>query len=118
MGSAGVSIRRTQIEVAEWADRNFGGASKRNFEDPFMGMVEELGEMAHALLKQKQGIRGTYEEHEAALRDAIGDFEVYLMDFCQLREINLEAVIWETWEKVKKRDWKKNSVTGGEGPTT
>lgn len=42
------------------------------------GIIEELGELAHANLKAKQNIRGNKEEHEAAARDAIGDMTVYL----------------------------------------
>jgi len=38
-----------------------------------MGLVEEVGELAHAHLKNEQGIRGTPEEHVQAKVDAIGE---------------------------------------------
>jgi NTP pyrophosphatase (non-canonical NTP hydrolase) len=47
--------------------------------DSILGLIEENGELAHAHLKAKQGIRGTPEEHEAAMRDAIGDIVIYLL---------------------------------------
>lgn len=44
-----------------------------------MGCVEEVGELAHAHLKELQGIRGTAEEHQANAKDSIGDLCVYLL---------------------------------------
>jgi hypothetical protein len=59
--------------------RNFGDQSVEN---PAEGFLEEIGEFCHAHLKMKQGIRGTVEEHYAAMADAIGDAVIYLGDFC------------------------------------
>jgi hypothetical protein len=53
-----------QKEVSDWAEYNFG--ADRPYTQPLMGLAEELGELNHALLKQEQGIRGTYEDHEEA----------------------------------------------------
>lgn len=47
--------------------------------DSIIGCIEELGELAHAYLKAKHGIRGTQREHDAAAKDAIGDLIVYLL---------------------------------------
>jgi hypothetical protein len=47
-------------------------------EETCEGIVEELGELAHANLKSKQNIRGSQVEHEAAAKDAVGDIVVYL----------------------------------------
>jgi len=66
-------------EVGEWSMKNFGEQSPEN---PAEGFIEELGEFCHAHLKMKQGIRGTQEEHQAAMADAIGDATIYLADFC------------------------------------
>lgn len=48
------------------------------------GVIEELGELAHAHLKQDQQIRGDATKHEADARDAIGDLSVYLMGVMSL----------------------------------
>lgn len=67
-------------ERDEWVARNFPpyeGEIPGN--DSILGVMEELGELAHAHLKAKQGIRGTQAEHDAAAKDAIGDITVYLL---------------------------------------
>lgn len=64
----------------EWVAKNFPpyeGEVPGN--DSILGCIEEAGELAHAHLKNKQGIRGTPEEHEAAAKDAIGDIVIYLL---------------------------------------
>jgi NTP pyrophosphatase (non-canonical NTP hydrolase) len=110
--SSRFSLRAMQAEHREWATRNFG--TNRIWQDPFLGMVEELGELAHAKLKQKQGIRGTYEEHEEAAKDSVGDFMVYLSDFCNMQKPSwdLEMIITKTWDHVKQRDWVKDPQRG------
>lgn len=54
-----MTFKDLQDQQVAWVQHNFPG---RTFEEPFKGMVEELGELSHSLLKQKQGIRGTCEE--------------------------------------------------------
>lgn len=100
-------LRTLQNEVSKWADHNFG--DKR---DPFLGVVEEVGELSHAILKRKQGIRGTKEEHEEAIIDAVGDIVIFLADFCATQKIDFALSVALTWDKVKKRDWKKYPVNG------
>lgn len=72
-------------EVKEWATRNFPEVQRT---DPFMGIVEELGEWSHVLLKSKQGIRApsgagqwTAAEIRAAEQDAIADMTIFALDF-------------------------------------
>ena len=60
-----------------WVEHNFPGEPQP--ESSLFGVIEELGELAHAHLKQSQGIRG--EEHEAEAQDAIGDLTIYLLGF-------------------------------------
>jgi NTP pyrophosphatase (non-canonical NTP hydrolase) len=76
-----------QSQVGDWSRRNFPNNSPA---DPFYGIVEEVGELSHAILKARQGIRGTKAEHEAAERDAIGDIVIYLADFAGRNELELE----------------------------
>lgn len=75
-------------------------------------MQEELGELSHAYLKSFQNIRGTKAEHEAEIQDAVGDIIIYLLDFCNKAEIDLEGAINETWKLVKKRDWQRYPKNG------
>src|SRR5262245_2028022 len=63
-----LNLSRTQAEIYEWSTRNFGNPVEITYNIwSFLGMVEEVGEIAHAILKYSQEIRGTREEHEAAV---------------------------------------------------
>ena len=71
--------------------------------------MEELGELCHAILKQEQGIRAT---NAADVKDALGDMMIYTMDLCNHLGLNLYNVTYETWEKVRQRDWKRFPTNG------
>lgn len=73
------TISEIQDEHTVWVVRNFG--SNRGLRHPAMGMVEEVGELFHAVLKSEQGIRGTKQKHDAAARDAVGDVCLYAVDY-------------------------------------
>jgi len=86
------------------------------------GLIEELGELSHVDLKEEQCIREYTREkllsepdkaqHDRI--DAIGDIIVYLLNYCNLYGISLEAAINDVGKKVLKRDWNKDSSAGGE----
>ncbi len=97
-----------QAEQKEWSLYNFGEHPSWH---PLLGIMEEVGELAHAHLKQVQGIR-TNEEHTEAKRDAIGDIIVYLSDYCTSEGIDFEKAVQETWDEVRQRDWKGNAENG------
>lgn len=98
-----------QSQVGEWSRRNFPNNTPDN---PFLGVVEEVGELAHSLLKLRQGIRGTTEEHIEAAKDAVGDTLVYMADFCERQGWDMQLIIEEVWGKVQQRNWTKNKTTG------
>jgi NTP pyrophosphatase (non-canonical NTP hydrolase) len=75
-------LEKFQGEVSEWTRRNFGDQPAYR---PLLGAVEEIGELAHAHLKEEQKIRGTAEELQALAKDAVGDVIVYLADYCGRR---------------------------------
>ena len=95
-------LRQLQDEQRPWVQHNFGN---RPSWMPLLGVMEELGELAHAHLKRAQGIRTT-EDHDAKARDAVGDIVVYLADYCSATGIDLERTVAEVWAEVKRRDWK------------
>jgi NTP pyrophosphatase (non-canonical NTP hydrolase) len=103
-------IEKVQREHKEWAHRNFG---PRPSWHPLLGVQEEVGELSHAYLKREQGIRGTREEHEADMCDAVGDIMVFLIDFCNQEGIDLRDALAVTWEKVSKRDWRAERLANG-----
>lgn len=108
---APLNLAELQKENRVWAERNFGCVP---WWQPLMGLSEELGELNHALLKQEQGIRGNWGEHEAKAQDAVGDMVIYLLDLCNKRGWDLERIIRDTWDGVKDRDWKKDPMHGGQ----
>lgn len=103
-------LKQIQTELDAWRVANFG---KPNAHHQLMGMVEEVGELSHALLKWEQGIRG-YDEAKAKeeMRDAVGDIVIFAMGLCDVYGWSMQDIIEETSAHVLKRDWKTNPVTG------
>lgn len=104
-----VDLIALQRKHAEWAIRNFG---ERDPVDAFFGVTEELGELARAMLKKKQGIRGNSPEHDAKARDAVGDILLFLLDYCTARGWSFNDIVLETWRIVRERDWIKYPKNG------
>jgi NTP pyrophosphatase (non-canonical NTP hydrolase) len=77
-----------------------------------MGLVEEVGELSHALLKQKQGIRGSADDHEAAAKDAVGDIVIFLANLCSARGWDMDQIVIDTLAEVVGRDWKRYPDSG------
>lgn len=131
-----ITIRELQQQNREWVRRNFHPDDIDDPERayrPLLGATEELGEFAselldytlglakviesvgrisHHELKMRQGIRGSYDEHVAAMKDAIGDHFIFLVDFCTAHGFDLQDIVQTTWEEVSKRDWTANSSDG------
>lgn len=61
-------------EVAEWQARKFPDSGP---EHCFIGIIEEMGELAHASLKREQRIAGTEQELAAEALDAAADMVIY-----------------------------------------
>jgi len=101
--------KKLQEEQRPWVKHNFGG---RRAWYPLLGLMEELGEIAHAFLKREQGIRGTEAEHLEAIKDGVGDVVIFLADFCSANDLDFQECVEVTWAKVKQRDWKANPLNG------
>jgi NTP pyrophosphatase (non-canonical NTP hydrolase) len=78
-------------------------------------MIEELGELAHHMLKWTQGIRGTPDEHRDGIEDALADIQIYLLDFAGRNGMDAAGILDKVWAKVQQRDWLKNKIDGGSG---
>jgi len=72
------TLHDLQESLYDWQKYNFG---EQDNERVLMGMCEEAGELCHAHLKLEQGIRGTPEELEAEMRDAVGDIMIYMLNY-------------------------------------
>lgn len=95
-------------EIVAWREHNFPNATP---DQQFKGIVEEVGELAHADLKAAQGIRGG-EDHEAKRRDAVVDIFVFLVNYADMHGIDFPEALVEVWTKVRQRDWQKYPQTG------
>ena len=85
------TLSEIQAELKVWTEYNFG---KQEPIIPIMGMIEELGELTHAHLKELQGIRKS--DFLADKKDAIADITIYLLNYfnCIDKDISLiEEVI-------------------------
>jgi len=82
-----------------------------------LGLTAATGRIQHATLKNKQKLRGY--DNELKYKTEVLDGMVQIARFCtqiseQLNE-KVFTVFFQVSERVMRRDWKKNSLTGGEG---
>jgi len=104
-------LSQLQREHERWLAYNF---PDQHPHDALLGLVEEVGELAHAHLKHEQGIRGmTDEEFKKQAGDAIGDIVIYLASYCNTNDFNLPYEVSTAWDKVKERDWRKDPDNAG-----
>lgn len=122
-----MDLATLQDEHKEWVDRNFPDQIEHH---GLLGSIEEGGELAlstllklahiqeafgrlaHSHLKREQGIRGSVEQHDADIEDAIGDVVIFLASYCNTNDIDLNACVTTAWDQVKGRDWQANKATG------
>lgn len=100
-----------QNQHAAWERVNFPTSEKEVFHS-LAGMTEELGELAHAILKDAQSIRGDHEKHMLDGQDAVGDLFIYCAGLCNKMGWNMQQCIYKAWREVGSRDWTKNKETG------
>jgi NTP pyrophosphatase (non-canonical NTP hydrolase) len=97
-----LQLTELQIERDKWIAHNFPNDEPV---DSVLGAVEELGELAHAFLKHKQGIRGDAADLEAEMADAVADCVIYLAGVCSHLDLDFGVLVDNTWHQVKQRDW-------------
>jgi len=107
-----------QQELANWQTKNFTKGETGTCDSCIFrllaGMTEELGELSHAILKHKQGIRGiTEEQMKQQVGDAFGDVIVYGTQLLSILGIDAEEAVSQAIDGVLQRDWTKDKVTGG-----
>lgn len=110
------NISNLQKRVGEWQNANFDPPNldpkQQKLLQLALGANEEAGELAHAVLKFTQGIRGDSNKHFDDAKDAIGDIVIYLMNFCNELDWDFHSIIQETTDFVVKRNWKTSPEKG------
>lgn len=104
-------LDRLQEELHKWREGNFEPKTLTPLHQ-IIGMGEELGELCHHMLKQEQGIRGDWIEHEREGMDAVGDLMIFCMGLCSLKGWNFGVILKTTAEEVLGRDWKSDPKKG------
>lgn len=105
-------IGNTQTsEVVAWAKRNFGNQDPSI---PLLGVVEELGELSRAFIKNKLKIRGYADEEvfRTKVKDALCDIIVFMIVFADSINIDLVDSFENEWRNVRTRDWVKYPKNG------
>lgn len=100
------------------APENMGGgtiAASRDVDKSLRYAFRELARAAHHQLKSEQNIRGSKDKHEQEGAAAIRTVLVLLESMAAHFGWSLMEITTPVWAKVKKRDFKKNALTGGEG---
>lgn len=87
--------KETIEKVIKWADDR-GITSPENSHKQMLKLVEEVGELTSAILKNK--------EHEIV--DAIGDIQVVLVILCKQLGVNVEEAFDLAYEVIKDRSGK------------
>lgn len=101
-----IDLRDFQENHKIWLSHNF---PDQHPYQPLLGLIEEVGELAHAHLKMEQGIR---DSTIADVKDAVGDILIYLASYCNANGIYLTDAANEAWKQVKNRDWIKYPKDG------
>lgn len=92
-------------ERNEWVAHNFPNPHVENPGESILGVMEEVGELAHAYLKSAQNIRGDRLQHEADAKDAVADITIYLLGVMNIYGIPIEPGVYiktpDTFEALK-----------------
>ena len=78
-----------------------------------LGVCEEAGEVAHAVLKGTQKIReGENGFPKDLICDGIGDMHIYANQLLSMVNMDIQKCIQDTITHVLKRDWIENPTDG------
>ena len=95
-------LEEAQIRLGEWSRQQFGDQGSIN---PFLGMIEEMGEMTRIILKRRQDIRQEELADEDLGRE-LADVMIYALDFAEREGFTLADPFEEKLEEVLERDFR------------
>lgn len=94
------TIDRLIQEIGDWSTRCFKDKQASD-----LGIVEEIGELVHCILKRYQGIRG-YDspvKFNAEVQDAFGDIGVYMLNHAGYHHIQFHEINFQRWPNASDR---------------
>lgn len=95
------TLQEIQSELKVWTEYNFG---QQTPEISILGMIEELGELSHAILKEKQGIRTS--DFLADKKDAIADLTIYCLNYFN----SIEVVVSQNTNSINSLDYEFKAI--------
>lgn len=106
-------LTRVQAEISDWAQEQFGDnpshhplyeGAKLFSIPPFLGMVEEMGEIAAPQAKRHQGRKfKDGKGYKEAIEDGLADLLIFACDFSRREGIQLAETLDHVWQTVKAR---------------
>lgn len=78
-----------------------------------LGLCEEAGELARAVVKMAEGIRGTPHEWKIEAAKELGDVIIKAAQVADFLGLDLHAEVWGRWDEIQRRDWKRDKVGHG-----
>ena len=93
------SLTLLQEQIKAWQERIFPDETA---EDMLIGAMEELGELAHNHRRIKWG-----QANSVDIKDAVGDTIIYLINYCNKKDICFEDALINTWKEVSQRTYGK-----------
>ena len=90
-----------QAVVADWLRTHLGPI---DVADQALVLAEEVGEVARAIVKRQQGIRGSRAEWTTALRHEIADTQIALLALAESEGIDLPTEARRRWIEITNRN--------------
>ena len=106
-----LDLNGLQKELAKWQTDNFP-PEKSTLLHMALGVAEETGELAHAVLKADQGIRNVTDKRKL-IADAVADNFIFGMQILTKMGYEAEDIVETVALSVMKRDWKSNPTGNG-----
>ena len=78
-----------QKEMYDWKIKNFGQSVNGGM-DMLLGVIEEIGELSHSVLKKYQGIRT--DGSDFYIKDSIGDIFIFIMQYLSENSIEYDEM--------------------------
>jgi NTP pyrophosphatase (non-canonical NTP hydrolase) len=97
-----------------WRKNNFpdGGSSVL---DGALVLSEEVGEVARAVLKRHQKIRGSYEEWSVQIQKELADVIIAAHAIAGVEGFDLDDAVKQRWETISQRNFITDQIGHGIG---
>jgi len=106
-----IELGDLQSRLYDWQIDNFGAMDSFNLA---LGVYEETGELAHAVLKRSQGIRGYDDLGKAAdaIADALADAAIYALNLASSRGHNIRSIALREKPRQGGAEYYLTEITG------